>query len=159
MYFWVVAVTGHRPVVSGAETVKEAEAVLLHHHLAQLVLQTHGVDVHTLVTQEHCLETGGKKNRNIISRTHLSCSILSRGSRLKREDINLKLQRFALNKPSPLPGPTGPLPVPPPQSVPVPPDALWGTTLHFEAYLPSINIYDMFKKVIKAQEIELLATN
>lgn len=60
--------SGHRPVVGGTETIKEAEAVLLHRHLSQFVLQTHGMDVDSLVTQKHRLHIG-KRSRYSSCRT------------------------------------------------------------------------------------------
>lgn len=47
--------TSPRPVIGGTDTVEEAETVLLHRHLAQLVLQTHSMNVHCLVAQKNCL--------------------------------------------------------------------------------------------------------
>lgn len=45
----------HQPIVGGAQTIEEAETVLLHRHLAQLVLQAHGMDIDALMTQKNGL--------------------------------------------------------------------------------------------------------
>ncbi|TNN46363.1 hypothetical protein EYF80_043451 [Liparis tanakae] len=56
----------HLPVVRGGETIEEAQAVLLHRHLAQLVLQTDGVDVDSLMTQEHRLKEHEECERGVV---------------------------------------------------------------------------------------------
>lgn len=51
----MLAATRDEPIVGGTETVEKAETVLLYGHLAQLVLQTYSMNIHALMTQEHCL--------------------------------------------------------------------------------------------------------
>lgn len=40
------------PIVSSTETIEKGKTVLLHCHLAQLVLQTHSLDIDSLMTQK-----------------------------------------------------------------------------------------------------------
>lgn len=45
----------HWPVISGTDTIEEAQGVLLNCHVAQLVLQTYSMNIDSLMTQEHSL--------------------------------------------------------------------------------------------------------